>query len=129
MALRRSNTLLKTGRGFGAVPTPEPENDTAPAAAIAAIQRIADGPSVVLSSKRTPKHPDAAPSKSTPYTRPIGKGLRVNARLTTTPEKKNGTAMQSASSSHVNIAATDRTTIGTKVICTIRLRQMLTANA
>jgi hypothetical protein len=66
--------LLKRGRGLGAVPTPEPENNTAAAVAIDAIQRTADGPSVVLTSKRTPKHPDAAPSNFTPYTRPIGKG-------------------------------------------------------
>lgn len=129
MTARRLNTASRSGRGFGALPMAEPEKNSAPAAATAAIHRTAEGPSVVFRSNRTPKQPEAAPSRSTPYTRPIGNGLRVNARLTTTPEKKNGTAMHSASPAQIAIAVMERTTTGANVICTIRLRPMATANA
>ena len=52
-----------------------------------------------------------------PYTRPIGNGLRVSARLTTTPEKKNGAAMTRASSSQITTVVKANREVGTSVTC------------
>jgi hypothetical protein len=59
----------------------------------------------------------------------MGNGLRVRARLTTMPEKKNGTAMHTASSAHVHIAVTESLTVGTSVICTSRHKAVVKAKA
>src|SRR6267143_2117517 len=112
MAVRCLNTPSNSGLGVGAVPTRDLEKSTAPMAAIVAIHRTAEGPSVRFKSNKTPRHPDEAPSKSTPYTRPIGNGERVSAKLTTTPEKKNGTARHSANSVHAPIVLMEGTTTG-----------------
>ena len=59
----------------------------------------------------------------------MGKGLRVSARLTTIPEKKNGTAMQRASSVQLNTeVSVGRTTAG-RTIWTQSDSPRLIANA
>jgi hypothetical protein len=71
----------------------------------------------------------AAPIMSTPYTRPIGKGLRVRARLIVTPEKKNGSARQVARMDQVANAVMVGAVIGDKHICTITASVVVRANA
>src|SRR5262245_16975452 len=90
--------------------------------------KTAEGPSLWLSSSSTTRHPAAAPNKSKPYTWPMGNGLRVRAKLTTIPEKKNGTAMQIASSPQIQIPVTDALTTGASVICTPRQKKVAIAN-
>ena len=113
----------------GAFPMPEPAKNIAPTAAIEATQRTAEGPSVKLRSNKAPKHPTAAPTKSNPYTRPIGKGLRVRERLTTIPEKKKGTAMVNDNSANVMMEVNDAVRCGTNVIWTIRHKPVVMAKA
>src|ERR687896_782063 len=82
--------------------------------------KTAEGPSVTFRSASAPRHPIAAPNKSTPYTRLTEKGLRVSARLMTTPQKKNGTDKQSASSVHIQTVLANLLITGANVIWSAR---------
>jgi len=114
---------------LGTVPIPALAKSLAAIAPTTLTQSTAAGPFVRSSSTRTPRHPIAAPTMSTPYTRPIGKGLRVRARLIVTPAKKNGSARQIARSHQLAIAVSVGPVIGAKHICTVTAKAVVSAKA
>src|SRR5580692_7712595 len=63
---------------------------------------MALGASMMLSNPTAPRQPNAAPERSTKYTRPMGKGILVRAMHTATPEKKKGTAITPENSKKLN---------------------------